>query len=35
MTRKISRKTQPMPLKHLTKNNTEATNKKDIADTQA
>ena len=34
MTRKISAKTQPPALKHLTKNSTEASTKKDIADTQ-
>ena len=35
MMRKISRKSQPTALKHLTKNKTEATSQKDIADTLA
>ena len=35
MTRKISGKTQPIVLRHLTKNKTEATTKKDIEDTLA
>ena len=35
MMRKISGKTQPTALKHLTENKTEATSKKDIADTLA
>ena len=33
MMRKISRKSQPTTLKHLTKNKMEATTKEDIADT--
>ena len=35
ISRKISRKSQPTALKHLTKNKMEATTKKDIADTLA
>ena len=35
MIRKIYGKTKPTPLKHLTKNNTGATSKKDLVDTQA